>query len=268
MQSKPKKKLRSKKNFIQLTLMSITLLQFICKRLIEVNTTTTNISVTNIYTNGETSVYSKNSTTSSHLSAIVCMTSILDVELTPYSDSTNTRLESYYQSNIKNMTHSAVLWSKMYQTLYTANTTIKSTNNSTSLTSTIEQLLGEALLMRVFCFFYLANLYEDTLLVTTTNQIANNILPQNPLEEVCIKIIMDLIEAQTLPSINSLDESTKKETAEKNRPTQWEVSSLHAKSHLCLKDWKNTARRVAKTISNTALYKIDSLGKTFLMMGS
>lgn len=278
MKSTAKKISHSKKILIQITLVGVISLQFSCKKLIEVNPPTTSISVKNVYSNDETAaavltgIYTKISATgitNSDFSAIGFTTGLSGDELTLYSGSINTRLKSYYQNNLKNITSSTEFWSKIYQILYIANISIEGIGNSVSLTPTVkQQLLGEAKFMRAFCFFYLVNLYGDTPLATTTNYTTNNVISRSPVEEVWTQIITDLIDAQNMLSVNYLDGSIKRETTERIRPTQWAATALLARSYLYTKDWKNAETQATKIINNTTLYKIDSLDKTFLMNNS
>lgn len=190
-------------------------------------------------------------------------------ELTLYSGSTDLRLKSYYQNNLRNITSSTEFWTKVYKILYTANLSIEGLNNSTSLTSEVKrQLLGEAKFIRAFCFFYLVNLYGEIPITTSTNYITNNMLARSPINQIWSQIIMDLEEAKELLSSTYLDGAIKHETSERIRPTKWAATALLARCYLYTKNWENAEKQATEVISKSDLYKLDSLDKSFLMNNS
>lgn len=268
-----------KKNCIRLLFGSLLLsasffLNISCTKLIEVETPTTSISAENVYTNDITAaavltgIYttiSGSGITGTDLPSIGFITGLSGDELTLYDGIGDVRLSSYYQNNLRNITSYGEFWATIYQKIYILNLSIEELTKSTLLTPSVKsQLLGESKFMRAFCYFYLVNLYGDVPLSLSTDYKVNNVLTRAPKEKVWEQIILDLNEAKDLLTSDYLDGTLLKNTSERLRPNKWAAKALLARSYLYIQDWKNAEKEATDVINNSALYRLDSLNKSFL----
>src|SRR5690606_6575879 len=91
------------------------------------------------------------------------------------------------------------LWSSAYNIIYLVNSVIEGLEESDRLTENIkESLMGQALFVRAFTYFYLVNLYGDVPLVLTTEYQTNTLAARTPEDEVWKQIESDLDRAMLL----------------------------------------------------------------------
>ncbi len=89
------------------------------------------------------------------------------------------------------------LWQSMYKVIYDANVAIEGIKSSGNITSTVKnQLLGEAMVIRAFTYFYLVNLFGDVPLVVDTDYNSNKEQPRTRSLEVYNQIVDDLTTAK------------------------------------------------------------------------
>ncbi|PTT02452.1 RagB/SusD family nutrient uptake outer membrane protein, partial [Pedobacter sp. HMWF019] len=240
--------MKTRKIILLLNLMIIISIAISCKKFVEVDGPNTSLNEANIYQKDATAaavltgIYtnlSNNFLTAGDLMSTSFVAGLSSDELVLYNTTNNTDLNSYY-TNTLNSQSSIVFWSNIYTKLYIVNAAIKGISNSTTLNPTVkQQLLGEALFMRAFCFFYLVNLYGDVPLVLTTDYKVNASMTRTSKELVWEQIVKDLKDAQKMLSSNYLDATLLKITSEKVRPTRWSATALLARTYLYLKDWTN-----------------------------
>lgn len=161
------------------------------------------------------------------------------------------------------------LWSNIYPIIYIANAAIQGLTNNKSLTPAVQQqLMGEALFVRAFCYFYLVNLYGDVPLVIGTNYTVNDVLPQTPQTQVWQQIVTDLKNAQTFLSRNYLGADAETPytpgAEQKVRPTSWAADALLARVYLYTSDWADAAIQADSVIENASLFSLDTLNGVFL----
>ena len=160
-------------------------------------------------------------------------------------------------------------WSSSYPIIFRANAAIEGLRDNTVLTPAIrQQLLGEALFLRAWAYFYIVNLYGDLPLAVTTDYKANSQLFRSPEKEVWDLIISDLKEAKSLMSSTYLAGSLLSTTTDRVRPTKWAAAALLAKSYLYTKEWALAEQEASDVISNTTLFSLSSLSNAFLMAKS
>ena len=101
---------------------------------------------------------------------------------------------------------------------------------STGVAAPIQhQYLGEARLVRAFCYFYLTQLFGDVPLALTTDYRLNAVLPRAPQEKVYEQIIQDLQEAERLLQAAP--------APDRSRPNRDVATALLARVHLYRGAW-------------------------------
>jgi len=150
-------------------------------------------------------------------------------------------------------------WVPAYFSIYQTNAAIEGLTKSTISLGLKNQLLGEAKFIRAFCFFYLANLYGDVPLVTTTEWNHSRSMSRSPLSEVYSQIFSDLKDAQQLLS-NDYSFSN----SERIIPNKLAATALLARAYLYNNEWVNAEQQATSVLSNINLYDTVSLHKIFL----
>jgi len=256
----------------------ISVLFMACKKLIEVPAPTTEISTANVYASNIsaaavlTGVYSSLSTDDQYCQygysgppSIFLEAGLYSDELSLF-DQSNTALFYYYTNNLASQIYSGIpndFWSSIYQQLYVPNDAIANLTNNHSLTPQVQQqLLGEALFLRAFCYFYLVNLYGTVPLVTTTNYKINSLLPRSSATDVWKQIIADCQNAQSLMSPNFVGSDAETATPERTRPNKWVATALLSRAYLYTGDWKDAILQATSIIQNSTLFAIDSISVT------
>jgi hypothetical protein len=91
------------------------------------------------------------------------------------------------------------LWTSVYNTIYDANSILEGLAGSTNISADMKnQLSGEALFIRAYCYFYLVNLFADVPLLTSTDYKINSVKPRTTFDSVYTQITTDLTDARAL----------------------------------------------------------------------
>jgi hypothetical protein len=187
---------------------------------------------------------------------------LLSDELTNYSTSTP---QTQYYTNAMVATQENGEWSQAYGYIYQANAVIEALNNNTAISaSVIKQLTGEAIFIRAFWHFYLANAYGDVPLVTTTAYNVNGTMARVAKAQVLQQVITDFKDAQSLLNNNYIDASDTVVTTERVRPTKWGAASILARAYLYTKKYDSAEFYASAVVSNNTLYDTVSLNNVFL----
>lgn len=161
------------------------------------------------------------------------------------------------------------LWSLTYNQLLVINTAIEGLSSSTALTPKIkDQLLGEALFMRGFLYFYLVNLYGDVPLILTSDYRINSRISRNSASDVYNQIVEDLKIAAELLSLSYLGADALSISSERVRPTKWAAMALLARVYLYLEDWVNAEVNATEVIENSNIFNLVGLNDVFLKNNS
>jgi hypothetical protein len=165
-----------------------------------------------------------------------------------------------FTANALPSTNSAVkiFWSRCYAYIYEANACLRGLENSRGLSpSTKAQLTGEVKFLRALCYFYLANLFGDTPLQTTTDYTINAIMPRTPVAGVYELILADLNEASALlPAVYT--------GTEKLRPNKWTALALLSRVQLYRGAWAEAENAASAIISSNAYTLVANLNNVFL----
>jgi hypothetical protein len=248
-----------------------------CKKLVNVGSPITSINQGNVFTTDDyaiasvTGIYSNimlNSMSGGGLTSLSCFPSLSADELTIYPGNTSTVYYQYYINSLNSLSMNTEpnFWNSIYSTIYTANVNIFGLTASTSLTPSIkQQLLGESLFIRAFCYFYLVNLYGDVPLALTTDYKVDAVLARAPSEEVWQQIIADLTTAQGLLSANYLDGTLLVTDPQRVRPTTWAATALLARSYLYTGKYDSAELEATTVLSNSTQFSLSSIDTVFLM---
>ncbi|HEY4154715.1 MAG TPA: RagB/SusD family nutrient uptake outer membrane protein [Puia sp.] len=160
------------------------------------------------------------------------------------------------QANHVNINNS--FWLPSYKYIYTANLAIEKLSGTTLLSTALRnQLMGEALMVRAFCYFYLVNLFSDVPLVTGTDYNQNGAIPRTRSGEVYQQIITDLKNAEGLLAADY-------PSAERVRPNKWTATALLSRTYLYTGQWQE-AESAADSIINSGAYSLEpDLNNVFL----
>jgi hypothetical protein len=250
-----------------------------CKKLIEVDAPVTSTNANNVYASDATAaavltnIYAKMSDLNSDLrgggiSGIPLYAALSADELTLFSQG-DVALYPYYRNELTSLIGAANHWASIYGFVFVTNAAIEGLNNTNSLTPAVkQQLLGEAMFMRAFCYFYLVNLFGGVPLVLTTDWKTNSNIERTPVPAVYQQIIADLKEAQALLSPDYLNGDVRTaypiSLAERIRPTKWAATALLARVYLYNKDWANAEQQATAVLDNSSFYRLSSLDSVFL----
>lgn len=185
-------------------------------------------------------------------------------ELISYSSSAN-RVQ-FYQNSITpiNTDVLTVFWGEAYKYISNANVIIRSLENSTIPETEKRALLGEALFIRAFCYFYLANLFGDVPYLTTSDYEANAEASRVAYSTVMLNIQLDLEAAQEMmPDDFALG------MGERIRPNRDAAIALLARIYLYRKEWVKAEQASTELIDNTEIYSLQAdLSQVFVANSS
>lgn len=157
--------------------------------------------------------------------------------------------------SIRNSGASVELWRSGFKTIYDANAVIEGLQSDAArnlLDSVRNQLMGEALTIRAFSYFYLVNFFGDLPLVLTTDFNKTNRLTRSPVSKIYDQMKVDLLQA--LPLLNT-DFSVGK--GERVRINRWFAEALLARVYLYTKEYPNAISHATAVINQTSLFSIE-----------
>lgn len=151
------------------------------------------------------------------------------------------------------------LWEPAYTYIYQANAIIEGLEASKGVSeATTEQLTGEALFVRGFCYFYLLNLFGDVPLITGTAIETNRLAGRTSTHEVYDQVIEDLELARTL-----MTEDYSLSNNSRFRPNSYTATALLARVYLYVNDLE-MAEAMATRVIESGLYRLTALDEVFL----
>lgn len=246
-----------------------------CKKFVDINPPNTIVTGESVFNNDETAIaaitaiytqMSNISYTQYGLTSISRLAGLSADELSLWDQSSNNVLLAYYRNELSSSLASnfgSEIWPYGY--IFTCNSAIEGLSKSTSLTTNVkQQLLGEAMFIRAFCYFYLVNLYGDVPLALTSDFEVNRSLHRAPHGEVYQQIISDLTSAKGLLLDDYLDATLLNSTPERIRPNKWAAIALLARVYLYNRDWANAEAEATAVINKTSLYETVALANVFL----
>lgn len=241
--------------FIHLSFLFLTMG---CKKFVQISPPSTQLVTTNVFSNGNTAtsamiaIYSK--MFSNQESWFMAQDQgLLADELT--SHSTVVAQVEFYTNTMLPINNNGD-WDRAYNYIYQANAIIENLQNNGNINSSIaQQLTGESLFIRAFWHFYLANMYGDIPLVTTTDYTINASITRTAQMQVYNQIVKDLSEAEAMLNTNYVDATDTAITTERIRPTKGAAEALLARVYL-YKGKYDSAEACASNVINNSLYQL------------
>lgn len=254
---------RYSKNLLMLLLLSTS---YSCSEFLEIESPKTRITTETVFENDDTALAAtlgmydllariSSFGASGAPESVSTLTGFLSDEFINYSP-----LNAEFVENDVSQTNAFVLslWSSAYSAIYSANAVIEGVESSKGMTiEKRKQFEGEAKFVRAFCHFYLANLFGDVPLVTSTDYRANAVLSRTKYQIVYAHIIQDLKDAQQLLSIEY-------PSAERGRPNKACATAMLARVHLYVEDWTNAELESSKVIDDPSFSVEEDLINVFL----
>ncbi|WP_417197985.1 RagB/SusD family nutrient uptake outer membrane protein [Bizionia sp.] len=176
------------------------------------------------------------------------------------------KYDPYYQHDINTLdgvdaTDNLRVWSSAYNMIYLTNSLIEGVKNSSVLSEDLRNsLLGQALFIRAWTYFYLTNFYGDVPLLLSTDYEINATAPRVSAEEVWLQIESDLDEAIALLQTDII-------YPEEQRFYVTQNVAFAFKARVCLyrEDWSKAEEYSSKIIAQSSDYEmLDDLEKVFL----
>jgi hypothetical protein len=242
-------------------LLTFTLLNINCRKLIEINDPVNTITTSQSFSNDANAssavigVYNTlagpNNITFSNSGATLFAGMSADELILFYNDP---EFSPFQNNNLEptNNTLAYTFWTQTYFAIYQANAAIEGLSQSTGVSLDLRnQLLGECKFLRGFCYFYLTNLFGDVPLVLTTNWNENATLTRTKKDDIYKQIIADLIDADKI-----LTSGYSYSSNERIRANKWAATALLARVYLFKEDWINAELLSSKVLSNTELFNI------------
>jgi hypothetical protein len=233
-----------------------------CKKLIEVDASTTLVLGSEVYKDSSTvqaavtGMYSKLAF-NSYLVSLTTLCGFSADELSYVGTGFDPYINNALQSDDASV---ANIWSALYGDIYVANTIIENMATATGISERFRnQATAEARFIRAFCYFYLTNLFGDVPLMVTTDVAANAKAPRTAAASVYNQMKADLLFAQsTLAPDYSVSGNAR------TRANKWVATALLAKVYLYKGEWANAEAQSTAIINNTALYGMpNDLTKVF-----
>lgn len=154
-------------------------------------------------------------------------------------------------------TYVANLWSLTYGQIYAVNALLQGLQTSSISQDHKERLQGEALFIRAYLHFYVANLYGDIPYIKTTNYKINSTISRMTQTEVVQMITSDLIVAkELLPDTYN--------TSDRVHPNKATVKAMLARLHLYSKNWSSAEAYATEVIDNPLYILETDPAMTFL----
>jgi len=247
-----------------------------CRKFIDVDLPTTNTTVQSAFKGDASAIAALNGiyTTMSQqgiesgITSISLYTGLSSDELKVIDGADDPTLTSYYSNSLSSSTYLGPnYWSTIYSSfIFSINSAIEGLSVASELTPQIRsQLLGEALFLRAFCYFYLVNMYGDVPLVLTTEYDINSSLGRTDKVEVYKQIVKDLKAAKVNLNENYLNGSLLQTSNERVAPNKWVASSLLSRVYLYLSEWQSAKVEADSVISNVDLYELVDVKDVFLI---
>jgi starch-binding outer membrane protein, SusD/RagB family len=240
-----------------------------CKKLVNIPAPSNQLAENNVYTNNASAIsvltglynnMSKGGQPFSGNYSIPLLTGLSSDELTLYSGMTLDRYLRYYQNALSPVVEPVAgseFWTPLYNFVYTTNAAIEGLSNdqaSALLPSIRQQLLGEAIFMRAFFYFYLVNLFGNVPMPLNTDAYKTTLLAKTDKAKIYEQIVKDLADAKDLLSDQYLGIDLLNGSSERVRPTKWAASAMMARVYLYTGEWAKAEAEATNVISYSSLF--------------
>jgi len=142
-------------------------------------------------------------------------------------------------------------WTSMYHGVFQSNSILEGIAASSAITKDKrDQLRGEALFIRGFCYFYLVNFFGEVPLILTTDYQANAAFRRNTVEQIYDQIKNDLTEAESLLKDNYIE-------VQRIRPNKYAAQALLARVYLFTNDFARAEDKASSVLNSTQYVLVD-----------
>ncbi|SEL89098.1 RagB/SusD family nutrient uptake outer membrane protein [Parapedobacter koreensis] len=157
----------------------------------------------------------------------------------------------FFEGNVQeNNSYVQNLWTAFYRNIYRCNAVLEGLPAATNVSPELrDQLRGELLALRAFCYFYLINLWEDVPLITGTDYRVNQGLGRTPTTDIQEVMLRDLEEAKGLLTSDY-------PSSDRGRINLRAVQALLARIYASLENWQEAAS-LAGDIMSDATYELE-----------
>lgn len=213
---------------------------FSCKKIVDVDFPKNNIAAGSVFVDqgganaALAGMYGSIYTTTTSYGYAISLISGIQADELSYNGTTWDQYKN--NSLVSNEGNVAGTWSTSYSGIYQANAVIEGVSASNLPDSYKNQVIGESLFIRAFCYFYLVNLYGDVPLVTTTLVSENQLKPRTPSGQVYAQIIADLERAESILPVAYPN-------AGRTRANKYAASALLARVYLYMKDYNKAEEK-------------------------
>lgn len=184
---------------------------------------------------------------------------LISDELMPIGSASSSGTDSYNLYNYKITASNSptnTYWGDLYNYIYLANTIIEGATKSTKIgQSTKNQLIGEALTWRSYCYYYLLNFYGDIPYITNGDYKQNQQKPRISKDSIIVYCINDLKKADSFVS-------QEYPTQGKFRVNKSFVDGILSRFYLQKGDY-NQAIISSSNIINSGLYSLEDLNNLY-----
>lgn len=137
----------------------------------------------------------------------------------------------------------AGMWNAAYGIVYSCNALLEGLGRSTAISaSDKDRLRGEALFIRGFTHFFLANAFGDVPYVVGTDYRTNASIPKSPASGVMRMALADVLEAKTLLGPDPVG-------PDRVRVNRVAAVALAARMHLYLEEWEQAAAAATEVLA-------------------
>lgn len=264
-------KYRNYKQFISFTLLMCCLVS--CKKYLDVGEPATQLNGNAVFESDNTAIAAQLAIYAAMESegivhTIIINTGISSDECTNYRTTADAIGLATNSITPENSIPSGI-WTSLYKYIYQSNAVLEGVGKSKSISGAVRnQLTGEALFTRAFCHFYLANLFGNIPVITTSDPVINALVFQKTPTETYASIRGDLILSKQLltPSYVAANNTI---TTERVRPNKFTAAALLARLYLYRGQWAEAEMEADSLINLTSVYSLTTnLNNVFLKNSS
>lgn len=253
------------KQWLILPLIVICATLLSCQKILEIDPPKDSLTQETIFRNDDIAtsamagIYNRMAATGFSSGNATSVTSVCGVSADEFNNYGAT-LREFFDNQISpsNTSLYSSLWFAPYQRIYGANAILEGLAATNEVTLPVKtHLKGEALFVRAFTYFYLANLFGPVPLHLTTDYKSNEKAGRTSVANIYLQIISDLQNAEVLLTDKYI-------TTERVRPNLATVQALLARVYLYLGDWENAELYSELVISKSDMYSLTTLEQVFI----
>ncbi|WP_431211750.1 RagB/SusD family nutrient uptake outer membrane protein [Puia sp. P3] len=238
-----------------------------CKKLVEVDVPSNQVTTASVFNNDNTAIAAQLSIYAQMLSVpytLNASTGLSADEFTNFSSGL-TYIDLYRNALKAQADGNGLIWGTAFNYIYQENAIIENTRNAKLISPVVRNLLlGEGYFGRAYWYFNLTSLYGDVPLITSTDYKTNTLLARTPRAQVLQQIVSDLRASKTSLSQKYLDATDTTETEDRVRPTTWAASALLSRVYLLSSKYDSAELEASTVINNTSLFSLVDLSSVFL----